>query len=83
MHIFLLERLSQREADIEYLRVLHLAASSMESDVEAALELLMDAGQTPLSRAVGSLSSPEQPSVPDLAHLEVNLDEQKARGLLR
>ena len=31
------------EGDLEYLRILHLAASTMEADVEAALALLLDA----------------------------------------
>jgi hypothetical protein len=37
--------LDGRNADLEYLRILHLAASTLETEVEAALELLLDAGQ--------------------------------------
>ena len=33
------------KGDLEYLRILHLAASTIEADVEAALTLLFDAGQ--------------------------------------
>ena len=32
------------KGDLEYLRILHLAASTMEADVEAALELLLAGG---------------------------------------
>ena len=39
-------RLCDRNADLEYLRILHLAASTLESEVEAALELLLDAGES-------------------------------------
>lgn len=35
--------LEGRKADLEYLRILHLAASTMESEVETALELLLEA----------------------------------------
>jgi hypothetical protein len=34
-----------RKADLEYLRILHLAASTLESEVEAALALLLEAEQ--------------------------------------
>lgn len=37
-------RLEENKADKEYVRILHLAASTMEADVEAALELLLEAG---------------------------------------
>jgi len=40
-------------ADLEYLRILHLAASTMESDVEAALDLLGE--EVPLYERVQSL----------------------------
>jgi len=42
------DRLSEahdtHKASLEYLRILHLAASTMESEVEAALDLILDAG---------------------------------------
>ena len=37
-------QLEENKADKEYVRILHLAASTMEADVEAALELLLEAG---------------------------------------
>jgi len=62
-----------RKADIEYLRILHLAASTMESDVEAALELLLESKGVPTAICVKSLVSPEQPEVPLLAVPDVDL----------
>ncbi len=41
--------------DLAYLRILHLAASTMQSDVEAALALLFDAGQPITVEAVKAL----------------------------
>ncbi len=55
-----------RRTDIEYLRILHLAASTMESEVEAALELLLDDGIVPRSDRVKPLVSSDRPTVPDL-----------------
>jgi len=63
----------ERSADIEYLRILHLAASTMESDVEAALELLLDAGETPSSQKVKTLVAPEPASLPELDIPSVDL----------
>lgn len=62
-------------ADLEYLRILHLAASTMESEVELALELLLDGGQTPLADAVKALVAPAKPEVPELAVPPVSLAE--------
>jgi hypothetical protein len=42
-------------ADREYVRVLHLAATTSESEVEAALGLLLDAGTGPTFEAVRAL----------------------------
>jgi hypothetical protein len=42
-------------ADREYVRVLHLAATTSESEVEAALVLLLDAGTVPTFEAVRAL----------------------------
>jgi hypothetical protein len=41
--------------DLEYLRILHWAAATMESDVEAALECLLDDGQVPTAETVRDL----------------------------
>ena len=69
----LLERLGERRADIEYLRILHLAGSTMESDVEEALKLLLEEKQVPTHDQVKSLAAPAKPSVPMLAPLQVDL----------
>jgi hypothetical protein len=45
------------KGDLEYLRILHLAASTMESEVEAALALLLDERQVITSDAVKALVS--------------------------
>ena len=51
-------------ADVEYVRVLHLAASTMQSDVELALEALLAHGERPDFIAVKALAAPEKPSIP-------------------
>lgn len=66
---------SVRKADIEYLRVLHLAASTMESDVELALDLLGEEGRLPKSAAVKALVSPERAEIPELPKPVVELKE--------
>lgn len=50
-------------ADIEYVRILHLAASTMESDVERALTALLDQGHSFDYAAVKQVASPAAPSV--------------------
>jgi len=53
-------------ADIEYVRILHLAASTFESRVEAALQTLL-ARSTRFDYAdVKAIAAPEQPAVPDV-----------------
>lgn len=54
-------------ADVEYVRILHLAASTMETLVEAALARLLESGEPFDYAAVKALASPEQPSVPVVA----------------
>lgn len=51
-------------ATIEYLRVLLLAANTLESDVVTALELILDAGEVPTSRVVEELVAPRAPACP-------------------
>ena len=54
-------------ADVDYVRILHLAATTMESEVDRALGLLLEAG-TPFDyAAVRELAAPAQPQVPELA----------------
>ena len=69
----LTERLDGWKADIEYLRILHLAASTMESDVESALERLMDTGECPGADAVKRVVAPERIEVPALEVPAVDL----------
>jgi len=69
----LVESLTGREADIEYLRVLHLAARTLESEVETALELLLTAETLPLADHVRALVEPATPEVPDLVVPTVDL----------
>ena len=53
-------------ADVEYVRILHLAASTMQCDVEDALVTLLEAGERPDYAAVKALSAPEKPKIPDV-----------------
>jgi hypothetical protein len=53
-------------ADVEYVRILHLAASTMESDVERALELLLEDGQRPDFASVKALAAPAKPAIPSV-----------------
>lgn len=60
--------------DLEYLRILHLAASTMEADVQAALELLLAEGRAITVDAVKALANGAQrPEVPDLEPEPVDL----------
>ena len=62
------------KADVDYLRLLHLASKNLEADVEAALSLLMEDGQCPSPEAVKKLMNLEGPAeVPEMAPLEVTL----------
>jgi hypothetical protein len=51
-------------ADIEYVRILHLAASTMESAVETALKQLLDVGEAFAYADVQHLAAPHQPEHP-------------------
>lgn len=54
-------------ADRDYVRLLHLAASTSEADVEAALTLLLESGRVPSFDVVRDLvRQPETTSVPSL-----------------
>lgn len=71
---------TQWKTDMEYVRVLHRAARTMESEVEAALELLLEAGKAPLAEHVLELTivESERPDVPDLVQQPVDLAEYDA-----
>jgi hypothetical protein len=51
---------SSKWADLEYLRILHLAAMTLESRVEAALEKLLAEGKVPEYDAVRCLADPAE-----------------------
>lgn len=65
---------TERAADLSYLRILHLAASTLECEVEAAIECLLEADQEPTYEAVKDLVKPTvQPSVPDMPAYDPDL----------
>jgi hypothetical protein len=64
------------KGDVEYLRILHLAASSMEADVNAALALLLaDCRAITVDAVKALVSIAAQPSVPQMKPLEVDLKD--------
>ena len=67
------QQLEERKADMEYLRILHLAASTLEADVQAALEKLLAAGGLRSAEAVKAAVAPVRCEVPHLAVPEVDL----------
>ena len=77
-------RTHPQRADQSYLRILQLAATQSEVEVETALALLLEAGTTPTHEVVRSLVLPnERPSVPQLSSGVVDLslyDQLLAEG---
>jgi Mu transposase-like protein len=71
------ERLQQvwpgTTGDAVYLRILHLAASTLESEVQIALELLLENGVLPTIEAVRDLVGPLPPESPVLPVPNVDL----------
>jgi Mu transposase, C-terminal domain len=61
------------KGDVEYLRVLHLAASTLESEVQAALDLVLESGRLPDSETVKALVSPRATELPELRQPVVDL----------
>lgn len=62
------------DADVNYVRILHLAASTMESEVEAALELLLAEHTVPTADQVKSLVVLKRPECPvEMPVLQVDL----------
>jgi hypothetical protein len=61
--------------DLEYLRILHLAASTMQADVEAALVALLDRAEPITTDRVKALVVPHAPiaAVPELAPPPIDL----------
>jgi len=67
------ETLPRRQADLEYLRCLRLAAETMESEVEVALALLLESGALPIERRVRELVKRDPPAVPEVVIDPVDL----------
>jgi hypothetical protein len=61
-----------KHADRHYVRVLHLAATTSEGEVETAITLLLENGQSPTFDAVRDLV--RIPQVPVLGQVTVDLD---------
>lgn len=62
-------------ADREYVRLLHLAASTVEADVETALTLLLEQQITPTFDAVRDLIRPSAPAtIPTLSAPDLSLE---------
>lgn len=78
---------SQKWADLEYVRILHLAATTMECTVEAALSRSLEDNQVPEYERVKAQVQPAAPlpapevhvTPPDLAAYDVLLSGQRAR----
>lgn len=66
-----LQKQRGERADVDYVRILRLAASTMESDVERALGLLLENGETFDYAAVQELAAPVKPSPPEMTRLSV------------
>jgi len=67
------EALSERAADLNYLRLLQLAASKMQSEVELVLEQCLRRQIVPKFDLVNTLFVDELPEVPELEPYEVDL----------
>lgn len=66
---------SERSADLEYLRILHLAASTSEVLVEQALEQLLAAETLPAVERIRAMVAPPELAVPALAVPEIHLSD--------
>lgn len=69
----LCEKLDQRRAEIEYLRILHLAASTMESSVEAALDRELETRNCPRADRIKAAVAPASVAVPEIVAPSVDL----------
>jgi hypothetical protein len=61
-----LRRYRGQRADVEYVRVLHLAASTMESSVETALDDLLARNESFDYAALRSAITPQRPTLPEI-----------------
>jgi hypothetical protein len=63
-----------QRADRDYVRILHLAATTSEADVETALQIVLEAGKAPTFLTVRDLVQvPTMRAVPTLSSPELNL----------
>ncbi len=62
-----------RRSDLAYLKLLHLAAATMESEVQTALVLLLEAGEIPDVDSVKRLVGEDEIEVPEMAPLKTDL----------
>ena len=53
-------------AELEYLRILHLAAMTMESEVDAVLSDLLATGERPTFERVKAAVAPQRPACPEI-----------------
>ncbi|HEX8539901.1 MAG TPA: IS21 family transposase [Cystobacter sp.] len=67
-----------RAADVEYLRILHLAASTLEAQVEEVLARLLAEGGLRGAEQVKAQVAPARAEVPELAQPEVDLSSYDA-----
>jgi hypothetical protein len=58
---------------VEYVRILHLAASTLQSDVERALVELLERGNSFDYVAVKAIAAPQATTVPDIHVGEIDL----------
>ena len=66
---------SEKWADLEYIRILHLAATTMQCEVEAALGAMLEAGEVPESDAVKArVGAGQSPACPQVQVLMPDLD---------
>lgn len=71
----LCSRMSDWDADLQYVRLLHLAASTMECKVEAGIETLLEVNKLPTADEVKALVAPVEPEHPDMKPYEPAVDE--------
>lgn len=68
--------LGNRKGEVEYLRLLHLSANTLESEVHAALEVILEAGRLPEAVLVKELMGSEKAiQIPELLVPTVDLGE--------
>jgi hypothetical protein len=64
--------------DLEYLRILHLAAATSEADVEAAIEQALTSTRKLNAVLIKAMVQPAEQELPELAAYEVDLNDYDA-----